>query len=174
VLASRLVGQLHAGGHAEFGVDVREVGLHGPRSDEKPGGNVLIAQSLTDQPTARAGRAGCFATRPNTHLAANRGLGRSANSLPTVTVMSGGPSHDVFRLLGRVSRSSLAGQPSAMLTGGCTLLFARVCRDHSVHSHGTLVGTTGRVRISPRTPGTPAIASRGQYFSPYPAQNLKL
>ena len=51
---------------------------------------------------------------------------------------------------------------------GCMLLFARVCRDHSVHSHGHWSAPREESRISPRTP---AIASRGQYF---PLPGLKL
>jgi hypothetical protein len=78
------------------------------------------------------------------------------------------PSGEVLRLLGRVPRSSLAGQTSAMLTGGCMLMFARVCMDHSVHSHGHWSAPRDESRISPRTP---AIASRGQYF-PLPGPKL--
>lgn len=74
------------------------------------------------------------------------------------TVASG----EVFRLL-VVSRCSLAGQTSPMLTGGCTLLFARMCGDHSVHSRGVLSALWGDSRISPGAPGAPAIARRGQY-----------
>jgi hypothetical protein len=41
------------------------------------------------------------------------------------------------------------------------MLFARVCSDHPVHSHGHWSAPRDESRISPRTP---AIASRGQYF----------
>ena len=48
-MAGCFLGELHAGGQAEFGVDVGEVGLHGARRDEKPCGDVTVGQSLADQ-----------------------------------------------------------------------------------------------------------------------------
>src|ERR1700758_1789281 len=48
-LAGSLLNELDARGEAEFGVDVGEVGLHGARGDEKPCGDVLVAESFADQ-----------------------------------------------------------------------------------------------------------------------------
>jgi hypothetical protein len=49
VVAGRFSDELHPGGEAEFGVDVDEVGLHGARGDEKPCGDVLVAEPLANQ-----------------------------------------------------------------------------------------------------------------------------
>jgi len=38
--------ELHAGGEAEFGVDVGEVGLHAARRHEKPGGDSCLEPSM--------------------------------------------------------------------------------------------------------------------------------
>ena len=48
-VAGRLLSELNARGQPEFRVDVGEVGLHGARRDEKPGGDVVVAESLADQ-----------------------------------------------------------------------------------------------------------------------------
>jgi len=45
-VAGRFLDQLHARSKPELGVDVGEVGLHGARWDEKPGGDVVIAQAI--------------------------------------------------------------------------------------------------------------------------------
>jgi hypothetical protein len=46
------------------------------------------------------------------------------------------PSGEVLRLLGRVPRSSLAGQTSPMLKGAARCCSPGCAGDHSVHSHG--------------------------------------
>jgi hypothetical protein len=48
-VAGRFLCELHPGGQPEFGVDVREVGLHGAWRDEKPCGDVVIGQPFADQ-----------------------------------------------------------------------------------------------------------------------------
>jgi hypothetical protein len=45
-----LLRQLHARRQPELRVDVREVGLHGSRRYEQPGGDVLVGEALSDQP----------------------------------------------------------------------------------------------------------------------------
>src|ERR1700733_3716373 len=45
----RLLNQLHARGQTEFGVDVGEVRLHGARRNEKPCGDVVVAQSFAEE-----------------------------------------------------------------------------------------------------------------------------
>ena len=45
-----LLNQLHPRLQGQFGVDVREVGLHGARRDEQACSDVLVAQTLTDEP----------------------------------------------------------------------------------------------------------------------------
>src|SRR5271156_5617239 len=42
-VAGCFLDELHPRAEAEFGVDVGEVGLHGARRDEKPGGDVVVA-----------------------------------------------------------------------------------------------------------------------------------
>jgi hypothetical protein len=48
-VADCFLGQLHARGEAEFGVDVGEVGLHGARRDEKPRGDVVVGVPFADE-----------------------------------------------------------------------------------------------------------------------------
>jgi hypothetical protein len=48
-VADCFLGKLHPGGEAEFGVDVGEVGLDRARLDEKPCGDVVVAQAFADQ-----------------------------------------------------------------------------------------------------------------------------
>ena len=45
-----LLRQLYARAEPEFGVDVGQVRLHGSWGDEQPGGDVLVAQALADEP----------------------------------------------------------------------------------------------------------------------------
>jgi len=47
-VAGCLLDELHPGGQPELGVDVGEVGLHGSRRHEKPGGNVFVGQPFAD------------------------------------------------------------------------------------------------------------------------------
>lgn len=45
----RFLDELEPGGDTELGVDVGEVGLHGPRSQKEPSGDVFVAQTFGDQ-----------------------------------------------------------------------------------------------------------------------------
>ncbi len=52
-MAARFLDELHAGAHAELGVDMGEVRLHRARRDEKPRADVLIAQPFLDSRAAQ-------------------------------------------------------------------------------------------------------------------------
>jgi hypothetical protein len=49
-MACRFLGELEARRDAELGVNAGEVGFHGARRHEKPGGDVFVGQCFNDQP----------------------------------------------------------------------------------------------------------------------------